>query len=279
MIATLALPEEVGVSKQWANHINFHNNAEGVTAYAKVAGANWTYYVKDLVIRIGRPPDKRESVVVSETVHIDLGPSKLVSRNHATISYDTNGEHCWQIHVLGRNGVKVDEEMFKRDTKTVLRSGSVIEIGGVQMMFVLPNKVPEVAEAILQRARLQQFVVEEEPPILLEKKPAAETVREVGTVTQTVAPPAVETRTRTGPVSAAASGFQRGLVMESAEDVDYTRDDMKEVKPPFSYALMIAQAILSSETEQLTLASIYQFIQDKYSFYRHSHTGWQVSRR
>ena len=60
------------------------------------------------------------------------------------------------------------------------------------------------------------------------------------------------------------------------EDMDYSQDAMKEIKPPYSYALLIAQAILSSDSEQLTLSSIYQFIMDKYSFYRHSNMGWQV---
>ena len=39
---------------------------------------------------------------------------------------------------------------------------------------------------------------------------------------------------------------------------------------------MIAQAIFSSDEEKLTLNNIYGWIQDKYAFYRHSNSGWQV---
>jgi hypothetical protein len=69
--------------------------------------------------------------------------------------------------------------------------------------------------------------------------------------------------------------FPRGVVL-TAENVDYSDNSLKDMKPPYSYAMMIAQAILSSEGEQLTLSAIYSFITEKYAFYRHSNTGWQV---
>jgi hypothetical protein len=291
------------VSKQWANEKNFQQNTHGITAYAKVSGCNWTYYVRDLVIRIGRPPDTRPATAGSHTppqinpedrVHIDLGPSKWVSRNHAIISYDDrDGEHDWRIHVLGRNGVKIDDESYKKDSTIVLRSGSVIEIGGVQMMFVLPNKPPVIATSILRRARLREYVVDEEIPLpFTRNEPGVEEptspIDKLATASALVqeAFPALQmpsekrsrsnTQTQVPGSAATAPTYQRGVLMEMTEDMDYSQDALKEVKPPYSYALMIAQAILSSETEQMTLASIYQFIMDKYAFYRHSNTGWQV---
>ncbi|KAF8543912.1 fork head domain-containing protein [Trichophaea hybrida] len=301
VIATLAMPDGdqpvPAASKQWANEKNFQQNTHGVTAYAKVAGANWTYYVKDLNIRIGRPPDTRPSTAgsptppplkVEDSVHIDLGPSKLVSRQHAVISYDTNGEHNWQIHVIGRNGVKVDDETFKKDTSTVLRSGSVIEIGGVQMMFVLPNKTPIIAPSVIRRARLQHYIVDEEQPLV--HTPTNDAAFEPASAIAKLAtsgpahgelPGASRMQSDALEINsnAMAPAYQRGVLLELTEDMDYSQDAMKEVKPPYSYALLIAQAILSSDTEQLTLASIYQFIMDKYSFYRHSNMGWQNSIR
>jgi len=71
--------------------------------------------------------------------------------------------------------------------------------------------------------------------------------------------------------------YGRGMMMESTQEIDYSRDSAKDLKPPFSYATMIAQAIFSSEEEKLTLSNIYSFIADKYAFYRHSNSGWQVS--
>jgi hypothetical protein len=71
--------------------------------------------------------------------------------------------------------------------------------------------------------------------------------------------------------------YGRGMMMQSNQEIDYSRDSSKDLKPPFSYATMIAQAIFSSEEEKLTLSNIYSFIAEKYAFYRHSNSGWQVS--
>lgn len=301
VIASLAMPDpNPMVAIQHANDENFRQNTQGITAYAKVAGATWTYYVKDLVVRIGRPPDARAAgaagsptpppqAKTDDIVHIDLGPSKLVSRNHATISYDVNGQYSWRLHVVGRNGLKVDDEPFKKDSTIVLRSGSVIEIGGVQMMFVLPDTEIVIAQSVLRRSKTVPFPPEDDLQLQPTQSnessnydtstlPSSQNARPSSS--QQLLPP-VSTDPISQPEVAVkrenALAYHRGLVLESTEDVDYADDSMKEIKPPFSYALMIAQAILSSEGEQLTLACIYQYIQDKYAFYRHSNTGWQVS--
>jgi hypothetical protein len=51
--------------------------------------------------------------------------------------------------------------------------------------------------------------------------------------------------------------YNRGMMMESTEEIDYSQDSSKDLKPPYSYATLIAQAIFSSEEEKLTLNSIY----------------------
>ncbi|KAF5095149.1 hypothetical protein D0Z00_003254 [Geotrichum galactomycetum] len=60
---------------------------------------------------------------------------------------------------------------------------------------------------------------------------------------------------------------------------DLSKDEAKDMKPPFSYATMISQAILSTEDHMISLSGIYSYIADKYSFYRHSKSGWQNSIR
>jgi hypothetical protein len=65
--------------------------------------------------------------------------------------------------------------------------------------------------------------------------------------------------------------------MESTEEIDYSADTAKDLKPPYSYATMISQAIFSTEEENMSLSNIYKYIMDHYAFYRHSQTGWQVS--
>jgi len=50
-------------------------------------------------------------------------------------------------------------------------------------------------------------------------------------------------------------------------------------KPPFSYAQLIVQAILSAPDKQMTLSQIYNFISAQYPYYEANNRGWQVSKR
>lgn len=50
-------------------------------------------------------------------------------------------------------------------------------------------------------------------------------------------------------------------------------------KPPYSYAALIGMSILRAPSRRLTLAQIYKWISDSFSYYRASETGWQNSIR
>lgn len=50
-------------------------------------------------------------------------------------------------------------------------------------------------------------------------------------------------------------------------------------KPPYSYASLIAQAILASPRQRLALSSIYNWITTTYPYYQGQSCGWQVSAR
>ena len=251
-------------------------------AYAKLAGSNWTYYVKDLKVNIGRPPDPRPTTVGTDatspaqppvrdapTVDIDLGPSKMVSRQHATIEYDIERTRTWQLLVTGRNGMRLDNDMIKKGTRKMLHSGQVLEIGGVQMMFVLPDVDYKIHPTIIRR--------------LLNE--GGEEFAYTGSTYGNSAPAGHASSSQVPVLGEAFDGdlpkksgsaLARGMVLESPENVDYADDSSRDIKPNISYALLIAQAILSSPDEQLTLNKIYEYIMDNYAFYRHTQTGWQV---
>ncbi|CDO95549.1 unnamed protein product [Kluyveromyces dobzhanskii CBS 2104] len=135
LISVLEVPKDAtSVASVYAND---KNTASEVQAYAKIAGKDWTYYLKDIVINIGRNTSPGDT-----SVNIDLGPAKVVSRQHATIKFNSNSA-LWELHVTGRNGAKVNFHRINSGPQSVphpLSSGSILDIGGTQMMFILPDQ-------------------------------------------------------------------------------------------------------------------------------------------
>jgi hypothetical protein len=291
----------IQAAKVHSNKLHEKHSADGVQAYAKLAGREWTFYVKELRNMIGRAPDKTGpgSVKVEEkkyeAVQIDLGPSKTYSRNHAAIYFDSEAGR-WFIEALGRNGVRIDYQNMHLNEKRMLISGQVIEIGGVEMMFCLPDDEEGnlvVHPRYLRRAGLIEGEDKEEEveyiAPLLSSGPASQTpVRGHHGVpgASLIAPAPPDFRRDSTPQNSGASAFSMaqssaysgGMVFMNQENVDLSLDTNKLVKPPFSYAQMISQAILDTPGEQLNLNGIYNYITERFSYYRHQPTGgWQVS--
>ena len=68
-----------------------------------------------------------------------------------------------------------------------------------------------------------------------------------------------------------------GLEASDWDKMPLVADDGK--KPPYSYATLIGMSILRSPGRRLTLAHIYKWIADRFSYYRLEDTGWQNSIR
>ena len=110
IVASLTLPQrDIMVANSHSNQR--YSSAE--QAFAKLSGQNWTYYLNETQIVIGR--GEKDS-----SVDVDLGPGKMVSRKHARIAYE---EEEWWLTVDGRNGLKADGSSVSMNEKITLANG------------------------------------------------------------------------------------------------------------------------------------------------------------
>lgn len=270
VISVLQKPEEkTNVAIRYANDKNL---ATEVQAYAKIAGQDWTYYVKSLKIPIGRNTDN--GLGPQSLVDIDLGPAKVVSRQHAIITYNLDLRY-WELKVLGRNGAKVDGQKvpFGSDHSTPLHSGAILDIGGTQMMFILPDSLPNILGKMLNTL-LTRY---KENLRLSKRKSFSYTQQNIAPINQSNQIKSFQMFDRAqitqSPSSASASSLQNNL------DQDLSKEESKDIKPPYSYATMITQAILSNPEGVMSLSEIYNWISSHYAYYKYSKTGWQNSIR
>lgn len=71
------------------------------------------------------------------------GNHKSISRKHIRIAFNFD-KHLFEVEILGRNGCFVGEEFYYPEAVVELQNGSVLQVGGVGVRFVLPD-VPEGA--------------------------------------------------------------------------------------------------------------------------------------
>ena len=293
--------QPVQASRDHANSIH-EANGDGVKAYAKVAAQDWTFYITKLAINIGRAPeggtsesgtgtrrtqrqrdeptdrldgsspDGDDDEYNEEHIHIDLGPSKTVSREHAVISFESKNER-WLLTVKGRNGVRVDGKALKPGDSHELASGEVLEIGNVEMMFVLPS---EISPLHIHRTILDRCGMHATTPRARLSRQQSQAAPTSGAFGPPGTPPS---STKTRPAQERPDVISTpGPVMVGPNGVNLSEDENKHIKPQYSYAQMITQAITSVPEGKLTLNGIYTYIMDQYAYYRHqAPSGWQVS--
>lgn len=317
--------KKVHATEDFANELL--EGQESVPGYGKIAGRDWVYIIRKVEVNIGRPeehqrlehdPGQHAATPTAKTVvDIDLGPDRQISRLHAAIAYDSDSMQ-WYILVNGRNGLRVDNNLQKRGSKTYLRNGSVIEIAGTQMAFITtPNEDgdgPIWDASILKQAQKSSEDDDEgdEDPRSTNNRNAnpsgRSNLQDTGMYQSNYggqqqhsqpgqaqpqqrmhphsqraalqATPGTPMRSQTSfPKSSPAATYSRGMQLESTESIDYSQENAKDLKPPHSYAQLIGMAILSTHEQQMTLNNIYKWIMANYAFYRFNTGGWQNSIR
>lgn len=324
IIASLKVADkQVNATEDFANELL--EGQESVPGYGKIAGRDWVFIIRKIEVNIGRPEaqerlategDGSRSTPSSKSViDIDLGPDRQISRLHAVISYDPDTTQ-WYLIVNGRNGVRIDNNMFRRGSKTYLRNGSVIEIANTQMAFITtPTEGSEGpvwdASIIRQaqksseedddgeddarantgrghapsgRSQLQDQSMyqshhggQQHQSQNYQQQHRTHPHSQRGNLQATPGTP-MRSQASYGKSSPAAN-YARGVMMESTESIDYSADNAKDLKPPHSYAQLIGMAILSTQEQQMTLNNIYKWIMANYAFYRFNTGGWQNSIR
>lgn len=312
------------------DHANSLQDSGGdISAYAKIAAQEWTYFVKHLVVNIGRTTEVAQGQSIpsdpnhKDFVHIDLGPTKVFSRQTAMIYFDAdadpNSDHgCWFLKVKGRNGLKVNADTLKKDDAPyLLHSGDVVEVGGIEMMFVLPGNLGPLRIHDIYTSRIGHG-----PPTLAAARPQKSSpAPEARSTLPLPVPEAISNKGSKGSTAAAASAqgagphqliapaphdYRRpgtppsaargranapsshrspaygssGTLLMNNNDLDLSLDENRHIKPQYSYAQMITQAIISTDEHKLNLNGIYRYIMDNFAYYRHAQAGgWQNSIR
>jgi len=73
-----------------------------------------------------------------------------------------------------------------------------------------------------------------------------------------------------------ATAVRQAVAHGSGRPLVVSKSPRDEAKPPYSYAQLIVQAIMSTVDKQLTLSGIYAYITHNYPYYKASDKGWQV---
>ncbi|KAI8089058.1 fork head domain-containing protein [Halteromyces radiatus] len=178
-----------------------------------------------------------------DNVDIPLGNTKSVSRQHARLFYNFATQR-FEMMVFGKNGAFVNERFVERGVTVPLENRTKIQIGEVAFVFLLP-RLMEMDETALPRNNALH------PHHHHHDDQGGE-----GGGGYISTPQQLEKQCNT------SNSFNN-----------------KDVKPPYSYASLIAQAINSCSEKKMTLSGIYAYITTNFPYYQMTQNGWQNSIR
>ncbi|KAI8074163.1 hypothetical protein BC940DRAFT_290198 [Gongronella butleri] len=103
--------------------------------YPKLVASNWICYITTDSVILGRASVDPKA---KDKVGVDFHSDMRISRRHAAIKHNKRKNH-WELHVYGRNGVKVNHTFHKATSRVVLSTMSYLNIGDNECIFVLPE--------------------------------------------------------------------------------------------------------------------------------------------
>ncbi|KAJ1929406.1 hypothetical protein IWQ60_001209 [Tieghemiomyces parasiticus] len=281
-----------------------------VQAYAKLEGPGVCHFIRTLQITLGRRTSP------TDPVDVDLGAVKAISREHARIAYNFVATR-FEVIVLGKNGLLVDERFFERGQVAPLTHRSKVQIGPAVFLFLLPKgasvspphgrPADHAPPAMATPSKLVSASPRPPTHLLTTPQPHPAPLRTPAhsQPLTSASPPAAATpgatprgKPASQPVPVARSA---AAAVQPSPAVSYphtpstppqpegrptgSHDEgdvdysATDQKPHYSYASLIAQAINSTEAKKITLNGIYNYISSTYPYYKHAKNGWQNSIR
>lgn len=264
---------------------------------ARLEGREFEYLIRKNRITVGRNSKQGE-------VDVNMGHSSFISRKHLEIICESPN---FFLNCTGKNGIFVDGIFQRRGAAPlqlprtcILRFPST----SIKIMFqaLISESAPPAPIPPMQLQPAAPVVAKEPspvkrktmmPPLKIDIPPSDATYASpypspTGTISAVNSCPTspragTSQRSMLAPdLSAAAFAAAAAAAADdkeghsSSNDVGGPRD---ETKPPYSYAQLIVQAIMSAQDKQLTLSGIYSYITKTYPYYRTADKGWQNSIR